>query len=83
MAKKKTIKQSDIHGGKSVEDAAKIFKTILEGKGSVEQNNVVLTNAAFALGIVDVNKDFETAYAEAKDSLLGGKAKDCLHKLIG
>ena len=79
----KTIKQSDIHGGKSVEDAAKIFKTILEGKGSVEQNNVVLTNAAFALGIVDANKDFETAYAEAKDSLLGGKAKDCLHKLIG
>ena len=44
----KNIAQSDIFGGNSVADAANIFKTILEGNGTEAQNNVVLTNAAFA-----------------------------------
>lgn len=77
----KTIQQSEIFGGTSVADAANIFKTILEGKGSAAQNNVVCTNAAFALKIVDKTKSFETAFEEAKASLLGGKAKQCLDKL--
>ena len=63
-------------------DAAKIFKTILEGEGTEAQNNVVLTNAAFALKIVDDKKAFSVAFEEAKASLFGGKAKECLNKLI-
>ena len=76
------VQQSDIHGGKSVADAAKIFQTILNGEGTAAQNNVVLTNASFALQIVDSAKSFEDAFEEAKSSLLGGKAKECLGKLI-
>ncbi len=79
---KKTFLQSDIYGGDSVEAAAKIFKTILNGEGTDAQNNVVLTNAAFALTIVDDKKSFEDAFEEAKNSLMGGKAKECLNKLI-
>lgn len=78
----KRIQQSDIYGGNSIQDAAKIFKNILEGEGTEAQNSVVLTNAAFALKIVDSNKSFNAAFQEAKDSLLGGKAKQCLKKLI-
>lgn len=78
----KRIQQSEIFGGNSIADAAKIFKTILEGKGTDAQNNVVLTNAAFALKIVDDKKQFSTAFEEAKASLLGGKAKECLNKLV-
>ncbi len=78
----KRLQQSDIFGGNNVADAAKIFATILEGKGTEAQNNVVLTNAAFALKIVDQNKSFSTAFEQAKDSLFGGKAKQTLHKLI-
>lgn len=78
----KKIEQSDIYGGDSVEAAAKIFKNILEGNGTEAQNNVVLTNAAFALKIVDSNKSFDTAFEAAKDSLFGGKAKECLNKLV-
>ncbi len=78
----KSIAQSEIFGGTSVADAAKIFKTILDGNGTEAQNNVVLTNAAFALKIVDNAKSFEAAFEEAKSSLLGGKAKQCLSKLI-
>ncbi len=78
----KRLQQSDIFGGNSVDDAAKIFKSILDGNGTDAQNNVVLTNAAFALTIVDENKSFETAFAEAKDSLFGLKAKQTLEKLV-
>jgi anthranilate phosphoribosyltransferase len=78
----KRIQQSEIFGGNSVADAAKIFKSIIEGKGTEAQNNVVLTNAAFALKIVDENKSFDTAFAEAKDSLFSLKAKETLEKLV-
>ena len=78
----KRLEQSEIFGGNSVADAAKIFKNILEGNGTDAQNNVVLTNAAFALTIVDENKSFETAFNEAKDSLFGLKAKQTLEKLV-
>ncbi|MDO6813039.1 anthranilate phosphoribosyltransferase [Tenacibaculum soleae] len=78
----KRIEQSAIFGGKSVADAAKIFKNIINGNGTEAQNSVVLTNAAFALKIVNDKKSFQDAYEEAKDSLLGLKAKQTLEKLI-
>ena len=78
----KRLQQSDIFGGNTVEDAANIFAKILEGKGTEAQNNVVLTNAAFALKIVDQNKSFSTAFEQAKNSLFDGKAKQCLNKLV-
>ena len=78
----KKIEQSAIFGGNSVADAAKIFKTILDGKGTHAQNNVVLTNAAFALQIVAETKSFDTCFEEAKESLFGLRAKACLTKLV-
>ena len=62
--------------------AAKIFKNIIEGKGTKAQNNVVLTNAAFALKIMDANRTFDEAFSLAKDSLFGKKAAQCLQQLI-
>jgi anthranilate phosphoribosyltransferase len=78
----KRIQQSAIFGGNSVAEAGKIFKIIIDGKGTDAQNNVVLTNAAFALTIVDEAKSFETAFEEAKASLFGLKAKQTLEKLV-
>lgn len=78
----KTILQSDIFGGNSVKDAAKIFVNIINGKGTEQQHNVVLTNTAFALKTMDPTKSFETAFEEAKQSLFGMKAKESLEKLI-
>lgn len=77
-----SIAQSEIYGGDSVEEASKIFKKIISGEGTDAQNNVVLTNASFALKIVDKTKTFEEAYEEAKKSLFDGKAKECLTALI-
>ena len=78
----KRLNQDEIFGGDTVKASAKIFVSVLEGNGTEAQNNVVLTNAAFALKTIDKNKSFENAFEEAKDSLLGLKAKECLSKLI-
>ena len=77
-----TIAPESIYGGSSVAEAAAVFKTILEGEGSLEQNNVVLANAAMALSLVNPAMNFETAFEKAEESLLSGKAKQRLGKLI-
>ncbi len=76
------IRQQEIFGGDSVEEAAEIFVNILNGKGTDSQNNTVLTNAAFALTTLDSSKGFEQAFSEAKESLLGLKAKKSLEILV-
>ncbi|MFD1293506.1 anthranilate phosphoribosyltransferase [Lutibacter holmesii] len=78
----KRLAQADIYGGNSVEASAKIFTSIIDGKGTEAQNNAVLTNAAFALKTFDANKSFETAFEEVKESLFGLKAKESLKKLV-
>jgi anthranilate phosphoribosyltransferase len=79
---KRSVSQQDIYGGNSTEEAAKIFKTILEGKGSWSQNAVVLANAAMALHCTGKYKVYDDAYAVAVESLESGKANQSLQKLI-
>lgn len=78
----KRLKQSEIFGGISVAASAKIFTSVLEGKGTEAQNNVVLVNTAFALKTIDKSKSFEVAFEEAKSSLFGLRAKESLEKLV-
>ncbi len=74
--------QRDIHGGETIEDSATIFKNILDGKGSRAQNQVVLANAAVAIKSYHSKYNTQTAIQLAEESLLGGKAKQALTKLI-
>lgn len=79
---KRIVEPTAIHGGNSVEEAAKIFLQILEGKGSWAQNAVVIANAAVALNATGKYANYQQAYHAAVDSLESGKAKNCLTKLI-
>jgi anthranilate phosphoribosyltransferase len=79
---KRHVDARDITGGQTVEDAAAIFRTIINGNGSWAQNAVVLANAAMALQSTGKYANYETAYQAAVDSLESGKAKQCLDKLI-
>ena len=75
------IKQEEIFGGNTVEDAAKIFVNVISGKGTKAQNNVVCANAGLAIATtkeISHKKGFELA----QESLLSGKAKISLDKLI-
>lgn len=75
------IKQSDIFGGNTVESAAKIFVNIIKGNGTEAQNNVVCANAGLA---ISTSKQIEhkEGFELAKESLLSGKSKQSLDKLI-
>src|SRR5207344_2914728 len=79
---KRAVTASDIHGGNSVEEAAKIFSTILKGEGSWAQNAVVIANAAMALHCTGKFTNYDNAYAVAVESLESGKANQALQKLI-
>lgn len=70
-----------ITGGDTVEEAAKIFTTIIQGEGDDAQNNVVLTNAAFAIKTIHPEKSFADCFYEAEESLLGGKALRSFKKI--
>ena len=78
-----TYRQDEIHGGDTIEESAKIFIDILEGKGSKAQNDVVIANASLALRCGDASLSIEDAVAKAKESLESGAAKVTLKKLIG
>jgi anthranilate phosphoribosyltransferase len=79
---KRTVTAADIYGGNSVEEAAKIFISILKGESSWAQNAVVLANAAMALHCTAKYSSYDDAYAAAVESLESGKANDALKKLI-
>ena len=77
----KRIKQSDIFGGNTVEDAAKIFLNVINGNGTEAQNNVVCANAGLAIA-TSKKIEHKNGFELAKESLLSGKAKQSLNTLI-
>lgn len=79
---KRMVSPQDISGGNSVEDAAKIFATILKGEGTWAQNAVVLANAAMALHCTGKFNKYDDAYNAAVESLESGKANKALVKLL-
>ena len=68
------IHPETIYGGDSIKEAARIFLNILEGKGSTEQNNVVMANAAVGLNLVFPEKSLPECVDMASESLKSGKA---------
>jgi anthranilate phosphoribosyltransferase len=79
---KRTVLASDIYGGSSVEEAAKIFLNIIKGQGTWAQNAVVIANAAMGLHVIGKYKDYEVCYQLAVESLESGKAYESLKKIL-
>ena len=77
----KIITKESISGGSSIENSAFIFKSILEGNGSKEQNNVVCANAAMAIS-TSTNLDIDESIKLAEDSLYNKKALKSFEKLV-
>ena len=79
---KRPVNATDIYGGNTVEESAKLFAKILRGEGSWAQNAVVFANAAMALQCTGNYVTYDSAYTAAVDSLESGKANNVLKKLI-
>jgi anthranilate phosphoribosyltransferase len=76
-----TIQLSEIKGGNTIEDSAKIFHKILSGNGSEAQNNVVLVNSALAIQTIS-ELSYTDALEKAKESLYNKNALQKLNTLI-
>ena len=74
------LSQSEIEGGKTIEESASMFMNIISGKGTEAQNNVVSANAAMAISTVNGGSPLD-AFQLAKESLLSGKGLAALNKL--
>ncbi|HWS59674.1 MAG TPA: anthranilate phosphoribosyltransferase [Flavobacterium sp.] len=72
--------QSEIEGGKTIEESAEMFMNIISGKGTEAQNNVVCANAAMAISTVNGSSPLES-FQLAKESLVSGKGLASLNKL--
>jgi anthranilate phosphoribosyltransferase len=77
-----SLKYDDIRGGQSVEESAKIFMAVLEGKGTTAQSNAVIANAAMALYAADQKSGLVPAVAAAKEALVSGKALKIFKQLM-
>ena len=79
---KPTLLQSDLYGGETAEEAAEIFKSVLSNTATQPQIDVVTANAGMAIHCIKPAQSIEDCLAEAKESIVSGKALATLHKLI-
>ncbi|HZL08754.1 MAG TPA: anthranilate phosphoribosyltransferase [Prolixibacteraceae bacterium] len=76
------LSQEELYGGETVAEAAKIFKSVLEGTGTSAQQNVVIANAALGIRCMFPEKLLNDCVAEASESLKSGKALEAFKKLM-
>ncbi len=76
------IDPEKIGGGSTVKDSADIFKAVLEGVGTTEQNNVVVCNAAVAIHTIKPEQSFADCFYEAEESLQSKKALNSFKKML-
>lgn len=72
--------QSEIEGGKTIEESTAMFMNIISGNGTEAQNNVVCANAAMAISTANGSSPLES-FQLAKESLLSRKGLVALNKL--
>jgi anthranilate phosphoribosyltransferase len=75
------IALSQISGGDTVQESAKILTGLLSGKGTQAQNIVLAGNVALALQTFHPEKNFEHVFNEAHEAVLSGKAINHLKKI--
>jgi len=78
----KRCHETDLRGGETPEDAAKIFDEVLRNTATEAQRNAVIVNAAFAIQVICPEKDIAACIEEACESLQRGSALSVLNKFI-
>ena len=76
------VSAESIQAGGNIGETAALFRNILEGKGTEQQNSVVLANAAVALQHTQRYGDYKECLLLAEDSLKSGKALQSLEMLL-
>ena len=72
----------EIYGGKTPEDAWKIFDRVLDGTSSEAQKNVIIANAACGIAVLDKNQTIEDSIMMAREAIESGKALATFKKYV-
>lgn len=76
------LAQREIAGGTTVEESARIFMSILEGKGTAAQNAAVSANDGLALFAANQNQSLSDSIQRASETLAKGDAYRTFKKLL-
>lgn len=76
------VAQEALYGGDTPEEAAQIFRNVLNCRATDAQMNAVLVNAAFGIQTIDQEKPIGECLQMAEDSLYGKKALMVLEKFV-
>lgn len=78
----RSVTPKELWGGETKEEAAAIFDHLLEGTATEAQTQCVLTNAAFAIQVMEPTKEIEECMAIARESLESGAALRTLKRFV-
>ncbi len=76
------LKQNEITGGESIEDAAQTFLNILKNKATDAQINVVIANSAMAIQCIQPELTITDCIDKARTSIKEGKAFQSFNTLL-
>lgn len=74
--------EADLDGGNTPEEASRIFDAVLNHTATPAQENCVIANAAFAIQVICPEKKIEDCIAEARESLVNGKALETFKRFL-
>lgn len=77
-----SCQESDLYGGATCEEAARIFHSVLNNTSTAAQRNVVIANSALAISVASNGKSIEESIFEAKETLESGKAAQTFKRFI-
>ena len=69
-------------GGSSPQEAKAIFDNVLLDRAERDQKEVVIANAAFAIQVLDQEKNIDECADIARESIESGKAWRALKKFV-
>jgi len=78
----KKVSHQSIAGGETIEEAGKIFISVLENMATPEQRSVIIANSALAISCIDESKTLDDSLNLAYETLVSGKASGLFKKLI-
>ena len=76
------VNAAELKGGETIEESARIFLDILEGKGTEAQNSVVIANAGMAIYAGQQSKGILDSIEMAREALVSGKALSTFKKFL-
>lgn len=80
--KQPVLQPADLHGGDTAEEAARIFRAVLDDNCTNAQKEVVVANAGLAIQCIRQDQNLEDCLAEARQSIESGSARRAFEQLI-